>query len=130
MYQHLRDIDGKLIETILRLVDNAYIPHDVGNRDWIEYQSWVAAGGVALAATMPPLPTIINPASFIGRFTATEQTALWNALALLPQSLGQLILYLANGSIDLLDTRTSTFLDPLVKAKVITAARKTAILTP
>ncbi|WP_085632121.1 MULTISPECIES: hypothetical protein [unclassified Pseudomonas] len=33
---------------VMRLSDAAYIPQDPGNRDWLEYQAWLAAGGQVL----------------------------------------------------------------------------------
>ena len=36
--------------TILRKADNACIPFDDGNRDYIEYKKWVAEGNTAEAA--------------------------------------------------------------------------------
>jgi hypothetical protein len=32
--------------TVIRNLDGAYIPNDPGNRDWVEYQQWLEAGGV------------------------------------------------------------------------------------
>jgi len=31
---------------VIRTADNATIPNDAGNRDWQEYQRWLADGGV------------------------------------------------------------------------------------
>lgn len=31
---------------VIRLADRAYIPENTGNRDWREYQEWLAAGNV------------------------------------------------------------------------------------
>ena len=46
--------------TVLRAVDVTFIPNDPANKDWIEYQRWLAAGGVpdpyVPPAPMPPLP--------------------------------------------------------------------------
>jgi hypothetical protein len=30
---------------VLRTADQAFIPCDLANRDWVEYQDWLAAGG-------------------------------------------------------------------------------------
>ena len=41
--------DYRLTETdscVIRAVDSACIPDDPANRDWIEYQEWLADGGV------------------------------------------------------------------------------------
>ncbi|SDS22018.1 hypothetical protein SAMN05216421_1122 [Halopseudomonas xinjiangensis] len=40
---------------IVRLRDNACIPETEGNRDWVEFQTWVAQGNTPLSA---PEPTI------------------------------------------------------------------------
>jgi hypothetical protein len=32
--------------TIIRLADNAYIPIDPNNADYITYQEWISAGGI------------------------------------------------------------------------------------
>lgn len=44
---------------VIRAVDQAMIPDDPGNTDWIAYQEWLAAGGVPDPL---PLPVPINPA--------------------------------------------------------------------
>lgn len=31
---------------VIRTDDQAHIPNDESNRDWIEYQAWLAEGGV------------------------------------------------------------------------------------
>ncbi|WP_208821331.1 hypothetical protein [Bradyrhizobium neotropicale] len=42
---------------VIRTADQAHIPNDDANRDWQEYQRWLAAGGVP-----DPMPPTINPA--------------------------------------------------------------------
>lgn len=42
---------------ILRLEDNAWIPADPGNRDYREYQDWLAAGNAPLPADTEPQAT-------------------------------------------------------------------------
>jgi hypothetical protein len=54
-YQHIRDYDG-----VLRTQDQATIPPDGGNRDWQEYQAWLAEGNTPDPA--PPLPDPPPPA--------------------------------------------------------------------
>ncbi|UEM11982.1 hypothetical protein J4G43_047335 [Bradyrhizobium barranii subsp. barranii] len=41
---------------VLRIADSAFIPADPANRDWIEYQDWLAAGGVPDPYVPPPVP--------------------------------------------------------------------------
>lgn len=51
MYKLLRDIHGNVTDTmILRVADSAYIPNDIYNRDWVEYQAWLALGNTPEAA--------------------------------------------------------------------------------
>jgi hypothetical protein len=42
---------------VLRTADQAWIPNDPANRDWQEYQQWLADGGVP-----DPVPPKITPA--------------------------------------------------------------------
>jgi hypothetical protein len=41
---------------VVRNVDEAWIPKDPANRDYIQYEAWVAAGGVP-----DPIPPVIVP---------------------------------------------------------------------
>jgi hypothetical protein len=34
---------------VLRLSDSAFVPQDPANRDWLEYQQWLASGGQVMA---------------------------------------------------------------------------------
>lgn len=36
---------------VIRVADRAFIPNDPLNRDWIDYQIWLAAGNTPLAAS-------------------------------------------------------------------------------
>lgn len=53
--------------SILRLSDNAFIPQAPGNRDYREYQEWLAKGNTPLPAPAPPAP-------------GSDYIAFWNAL--------------------------------------------------
>jgi hypothetical protein len=48
-------------ESVIRTEDGAIIPDDPANRDWVEYQAWLAAGGVpdpyVPPPVVPPTPT-------------------------------------------------------------------------
>jgi len=50
-YQLLNDTG-----TVLRRIDEAYIPDDPANRDRAEYNSWLADGNVPDPAPLPPEP--------------------------------------------------------------------------
>jgi hypothetical protein len=47
-------------DTVLRTADQAYIPNDPANADRIEYEAWLADGGVPDPYKPPPPP--IDPA--------------------------------------------------------------------
>jgi hypothetical protein len=50
-YQLVTSFDG-----VKRTADEAFIPNDGGNRDWQEYQSWLAEGNTPDPAPAPPDP--------------------------------------------------------------------------
>ena len=67
-------------DAVIRTKDNASIPNDPANRDWIEYQDWIAAGGVPDPYVKPPKITVDNTSDFIARFTNQEYAKLGNVL--------------------------------------------------
>lgn len=48
--------DYRLTDTdsVVRTADSAFIPNDPANRDWAEYEVWLAAGGVPDPYVPPP----------------------------------------------------------------------------
>jgi hypothetical protein len=49
---------------VLRLTDGALVPADNGNRDWIAYQAWLAAGNAPEPApAVPSAPIVVSAAS-------------------------------------------------------------------
>ena len=48
--------------TVIRTADQACIPNDDANRDWVEYQKWLDDGGVPDPYVPPPVvpPTPTN----------------------------------------------------------------------
>jgi hypothetical protein len=42
--------------TVIRTSDEAYIPNDPANADWVEYQAWLDAGGVPDPYVPPSQP--------------------------------------------------------------------------
>jgi hypothetical protein len=47
-------------QSVIRTADNAAIPNDLANTDWVEYQNWLAAGGVP-DPYVPPEPEPTPP---------------------------------------------------------------------
>ena len=46
-------------ESVLRTADQANIPNDPANRDWVEYQAWLMDGGVPDPYVEPePAPAV------------------------------------------------------------------------
>lgn len=94
--------------------------------------------GQAIYQPPPPHPTTITSAAFLARFTTTEQAAVQSAAAAAPGTIGVgLTIGMVTGTVDLAgcpsacqNTVLKTWMDGLVAAGAITAARETAILTP
>jgi hypothetical protein len=47
-------VTGQTTQCIKRLSDNAFIPFDTQNVDYVAYLAWVAAGNEPLPADEPP----------------------------------------------------------------------------
>lgn len=57
MYKQLKNIDGTISNiTIIRTLDNAVIPFDQANTDFVEYQKWLSLGNQPLPPDEPTLP--------------------------------------------------------------------------
>lgn len=48
--------DNKLDNGVIRLSDNAFIPFDPANMDFVEYQKWLSEGNIPLPPDEPTLP--------------------------------------------------------------------------
>jgi hypothetical protein len=56
MYQALTDTrTNQPAQGIKRIADNAFIPFDDANTDFVEYKKWLDAGGIVLAADAAPV---------------------------------------------------------------------------
>jgi hypothetical protein len=53
MYQQLPDLMGQPAQCIKRLSDNAFIPFDNQNTDYVAYLAWCAEGNVPTPADQP-----------------------------------------------------------------------------
>jgi hypothetical protein len=50
MYQQCKDSFGNIVNCILRLSDNAFIPFDLTNIDYQNYLKWLDEGNTPLPA--------------------------------------------------------------------------------
>jgi hypothetical protein len=53
MYKLSKHITSGEVNFIIRLSDNAYIPLDPANMDFVEYQKWLSEGNVPLPVDKP-----------------------------------------------------------------------------
>lgn len=54
MYKLPKVLEGWAVQSVMRLSDNASIPFDPANRDFQEYQEWIALGNQPLPADEQP----------------------------------------------------------------------------
>ena len=54
MYKLNKNLAG-VVDSVIRLSDNAYIPFDPANTDYQAYLKWVAEGNTPLPADAPPV---------------------------------------------------------------------------
>ena len=60
-YQQLRDPSGAISATVLRVLDQAYVPDDPANTDRVKYNSWLAEGNTPAPPDPPPEPPPPEP---------------------------------------------------------------------
>jgi hypothetical protein len=64
-------------EAVIRLEDGAHIPFAEGNRDYAQYQEWVAAGNSPLPAEQKPEPTYAELRAAAYPAIGDQLDALW-----------------------------------------------------
>lgn len=121
-------------DAVIRTKDQASIPNDPANRDWVEYQAWLMDGGVPDPYIPPPKVTVENTAEFIARFTNQEYAKLQNVRVADAQaskvglSKNWDIVVLAD-TIELSNQKARTLKADLVAAGVLTQARADEIFS-
>ena len=65
---------GATNKYVIHTADGATIPNDPANRDWQEYQKWLAAGGVPDPYVKPPKTSIMTT-DWVAAFTNAEYRA-------------------------------------------------------
>ena len=50
MYKQFKDLDGNIVNMIVRTSDNAFIPFDPANTDYQAYLKWLEEGNTPLPA--------------------------------------------------------------------------------
>jgi len=119
---------------VVRTTDGATIPNDPDNRDWVEYQEWLADGGVPDPYVHPVIEPIENTSDFIARFTNAEYAKLGNVKVLDAQankvgiSKNWDIVVLAD-TINLSNQKAQTLKSQLVTTGVLTQARADEIFS-
>ena len=53
MYQQITPMTGAEAQCIKRLADNAFIPFDPANTDYVAYLAWLDAGNTPIPADAP-----------------------------------------------------------------------------
>jgi hypothetical protein len=114
--------------TIIRDLDNAFIPVDPANTDYQAYQVWLAEGNTPNPYVPPPEPTPnLTFLQFMALFTASEQAAIVNSADL--QIKLFTLMAAGAGSIQLNNAEVTTGVNYLVTAGILTSDREKAVLS-
>jgi hypothetical protein len=119
---------------VTRTADGATIPNDPDNRDWAEYQQWLADGGVPDPYVKPPAVSISNNSDFIARFTNQEYAKLGNVRVIDAQQTKVGLsknwdIVVMSDTIELSNQKAQTLKADLVAAGVLTQARADEIFS-
>jgi hypothetical protein len=66
---------------VIRTGDGASIPNDPGNRDWIAYQVWLAAGNTPDPYVPRVLPQTVLPQDLMAQFTPADMTKIMGVVS-------------------------------------------------
>jgi hypothetical protein len=121
---------------IFRTVDGTIIPADPANRDYQDYQSWLAAGNTPDPAPIIVKSTTISTYEYFNRFTPAETNAIHEMALVNPPNTSSLLLFnylmlaAANGSVTLDSPTVISGHAMLVQLGLLTPDRSAIILTP
>ena len=80
-YSYLLERDGTVSARVVARDDGATIPNDPQNRNWQDYQAWLAAGNVPATPPPPPQPVPATVALWQARVVLAQQGMLANVNA-------------------------------------------------
>lgn len=115
---------------VIRMTDGTGVPADPANRDYAEYLAWRAAGNVPQPYVPPTAPPITRfaPRDFLRRFTMAEYAAARQSANIAVQwALDNLI---GAQYVDITDPETIAGLDLMVAEGIISAEKRSDLLTP
>lgn len=115
---------------VLRKSDNATIPDNPANHDWVEYSAWVAAGNEPDPYVPTPSPALVSYSDLRTRLTDAERQAILTACRTSWQIDDYIRLAQAEGEINLDSVATAAAKIALIGAGLLTAERVAEVFVP
>jgi hypothetical protein len=120
---------GATDKYVIRTEDGATIPNDPANKDWVEYQKWLADDGVPDPYVKPPKVTI-STVEWAGRWTNAEYrtatAAAWQQVG--PNAKNWAVVVLED-TINLSNQKTATLKASLIADGILTAERAAIVFS-